>query len=158
MLAELDCPLLIGDYPDMQGASSKMLPRSMIPNRKTIEALNAALRAWAKSRRNVQVLALAEFVETAVSKDQTMAFGARQVVFPRNFLLQSDRLHATRLGMLVLVTRLTQLLPRLLTPGHPLLGPDVTLKGLVEAAHLESELPELLPRSPGRDPQAAVPR
>lgn len=143
LLAELECPLLIGDYPDMRGASTKMLPRAVIPNRRTIEALNAALRAWAKPRRNVQVLSLAEFVEAAVTKDQTMAFGARQVVFPKNFLLQSDRLHATRIGMLVLVTQLTQLLPQVLAPEHPLLGPRVTLKGLVEAADLESDLPEL---------------
>lgn len=142
MLEEFQCAIVAGDYPDMRGASTKMLPRYMIPNEATIKALNENLRAWASKRKNVQVFPLANFVKEAVDKEKTYPYGKDKVVFPKNYLLQSDRLHPTRLGALVLVLHLTEALPAILPKDSPLLRTEVTLKGLVEKAGIEGDLPE----------------
>ncbi len=143
LLGDFKCPVILGDYPDMHGASSHMLPQRMIPNVVTLAALNNKLREWAKAHKNVTVFPLANFVKEAVTKKQTYPFGKGKVIeFPKNFLLQSDRLHATRVGTLVVVLRLAQALQSILPAKHPLLGPKVTFKGLIEAAGLVDDIPE----------------
>ena len=143
LLDGLKCPIVAGEFPDMHGASTHMLPMSMIPNVATINALNKRLREWAKTRKHIFVFPLARFVQEAVSKKQIYPWGnAQQVTLPKRFLLQSDRLHATKIGTLVVVLRVVEALPGILSATHPLLGPKVTFKGLVEAAKLEDALPE----------------
>lgn len=141
MLDELECPILLGDYPDMRGASTKMLPRYMIPNSVTIAALNKQLYAYAAERKHVHVVSLARFVKRAVNQSQTYSYGEGKLVFPKNYLLQSDRLHATRLGVAVLTTHLLAAVPGILKPTNPLLGHRATLETLVKDLGLEDELP-----------------
>jgi len=146
LLEGFQCPIVLGDYPDMHGASTNMLPPSMIPNVATLGALNKRLHQWAKTRKTVHVFPLASFVKAAVTLEQVYPWGdQQQVALPKNFLLQSDRLHATRLGMLVVVLRIAEALPSILPRSHPLLRPRVTFKGLVEAAGIEDDVPT--PRS-----------
>lgn len=141
MLDELKCPVLIGDYPDMRGASTKMMPRYMIPNLATIVALNEELHAYAAKRKNVHVVSLAKFVKRAVTEPQTYPFGDDKVVFPKYHLLQADRLHATRLGVVVITTHLLSALPGVLAKDSPLLGHGATLKSLVKTMRLEDDVP-----------------
>ncbi|MCA8954660.1 MAG: hypothetical protein KDC87_01220 [Planctomycetes bacterium] len=142
MLEELDCPLLIGDYPDMRGASHKMLPARMVPNKVTLAQLNHRLLAWAAKRPKVRVLSLADFVAKATTQPMRLDYApGRTVTFPKYFLLQSDRLHATRLGVLVLVRQIRDVLPQLLPKAHPLLAVDPTLCDLVQATGLADQLP-----------------
>ncbi len=142
LLEGFKCPIVVGDYPDMHGASPHMLPRRMIPNVATLGALNKRLRTWAKTRKTVHVFPLASFVKEAVTRKQVYPWGdGEQVALPKNFLLQSDRLHATRLGTLVVVLRVAEALPSVMPESHPLLRPNVTFKGLVEAAGIEDDVP-----------------
>ncbi|MEE2887095.1 MAG: hypothetical protein VX951_06650 [Planctomycetota bacterium] len=142
MLDELKCPILIGDYPDMRGASTKMLPRHMIPNAATIAALNEKLHAYAGKRKNVHIVSLAKFVKRAVTVPQTYSYGDGEVVFPKNYLLQADRLHATRLGVVVITTHALSALPKMLKKDSPLLDHGATLKTLVKSMRLEDEIPQ----------------
>ena len=142
LLDELKCRVLLGDYPDMSGASKRMMPGVMVPNRLTRAALNKNLLAYASKRQHVQVASLAKFVKRAVTKPQTYAYGEGQVVFPKYFLLQSDRLHATRLGIAVLTTHVLDALPGILDPKSPLLSHRATLETLVKDLGIEDQLPE----------------
>jgi len=149
LLDELKCPVLLGDYPDMRGASTKMLPRSMIPNGPTIKALNAEVQAYAARRKNVHLVSLAKYVERAVTVPQTYPLGDKEVVFPKNYLLQSDRLHATRLGVVVITTHILSALPGTLAKDSPLLRHGATLQSLVRALRLQSALPQEEPGASG---------
>ncbi len=142
LLDELKCRVLLGDYPDMSGASQRMMPASMVPNSVTLAALNTNLLAYASKRPHVQVASLARFVKRAITKPQTYAYGEGQVVFPKYFLLQSDRLHATRLGIAVLTTHVLDALPGILDPKSPLLGHRATLQTLVRGLGIEDQLPD----------------
>ena len=141
-LAGLGCPVVVGDYPDMHGASRQMLPPHLIPNQATLKVLNERLRKFAAAHANVHVFPLASFVARAVGSTQKYVYGKDEVVFPKNYLLQSDRLHATRLGMLVLVHQLQAQLPAALGKTHPLVLHKTNFKQLVENAGAEDDLPE----------------
>ena len=142
LLDELECPILLGDYPDMRGASTKMLPRYMIPNGPTIKALNEQIHAYATKRKNVRLVPFAKYVKRAVSEPQTYPYGDKKIVFPKYYLLQSDRLHATRLGVVVVTTHVLSALPDALAKDSPLLRHDATLRSLVRALRLEDALPQ----------------
>ncbi|MFQ5506437.1 MAG: hypothetical protein ACE5F1_16830, partial [Planctomycetota bacterium] len=40
-LARLDCPIVVGDFPDMRGADPRMLSPVQVPSKKALAALNA---------------------------------------------------------------------------------------------------------------------
>lgn len=141
-LESLTCPVILGDYPDMHGADKRMLPPQMIPNVTTLAELNKRLLAWAAKRKNVVVISLAAFLEEAVNTEQVFSLGQRKITFPKKYLLQSDRLHVTRLGMLVAVLRLQRHLGQLLPRTHPLVTTKVTFQSLLENAGIEDDLPE----------------
>jgi len=142
LLEELDGKILLGDYPDMTGAATRMLPAHFVPRPETQGKLNDRLYAWAKKRGNVLVFPLSKFATEAKTRTQVLPYGERQISFPKLYLLQSDRLHANRLGMVVLVHRLGNELPKLLGPDHALVKPDFSLPNLVQRLAIEDELPE----------------
>jgi hypothetical protein len=141
LLERLDAKLLLGDYPDMTGAARRMLPAHFVPKPDTRKKLNERLAAWAQKRGNVLVFPLSQFATDARTKTQVFAYGERKVSFPKLSLLQSDRLHATRLGMVILVHHLGQALPKLLTADHPLAKTDYSLPTLVRRLGVEDDLP-----------------
>ncbi len=105
-LARIEAPLLVGDYPEMGDVDPRMMPRRAVPDAATLVALNANLRAWAKEHANVSVFALAKMVDSLRTQPREVQVdGARRMFRPAD-LLQTDRLHATRLGMAVLVEQL----------------------------------------------------
>ena len=105
-LARLDVPVLVGDYPEMGDVDPRMMPRRAVPDAETLVALNANLRAWAKDHQNVRVFALAKMVDSLRTQPRDVQVDGTRRVFRPADLMQTDRLHATRLGMAVLIEQL----------------------------------------------------
>ena len=143
LLERLDTKILLGDYPDMTGAAARMLPPHFVPKPETQKKLNERLHAWAKERNNVLVFPLSKFVHEAKTKNQVLPYGDQELSVPKFYLLQSDRLHATRLGMAILIHRLGDELPKLLGRDHILTKPDFSLPNLVQRLQLEDQLPNI---------------
>ena len=141
-LEALECPLIVGDIPNMRGAQAYMLKASMIPDVDTLAAMNARVRAWAADRETVTVFSLAASVRNVKTGEQVLDYdGEESFVLPRNFTLQSDLLHTTRFGATLLAYQVVEALPSVLGQRHPLVPQDLSLKKLVEALGIEEDLP-----------------
>ncbi|MCK4872291.1 MAG: hypothetical protein KAS72_06165 [Phycisphaerales bacterium] len=57
---QIDCPLVLGDLPDMHGAATWMLPPGLIPSEKVLTALNERVRQWATAQGNVILIPMAK--------------------------------------------------------------------------------------------------
>ena len=102
-LDEFDCPVLVGDFPDMSEAVGRMLRSSQMPSAKTLLAMNERLREWASDRENVSVIPMSDMVESMRSNQP---FNAGQQEWPagsRRKFMQNDNLHPTLDGLIILV-------------------------------------------------------
>lgn len=111
-LEKLDVPLVLGDIPDMTGASARMLRASNIPPVATQKLVNAQIRAWAKARPAVRMLPLADRVR-AMKRGELMipAQGEQPAVaVPAEVVMSKDRLHPSKLGVLLFVDELVRIL------------------------------------------------
>lgn len=133
LLDRIECPIILGDYPDMNGASARMLHPRMIPDEETLIELNARLRAWAAERPRVHLFPLAQWVKHLKEDGVTLPLEEGPVQSPPLYLLQADRLHATRLGVTLLAYQLQKIAKETLPQGHQLNGEPVTLDHLIEA-------------------------
>jgi hypothetical protein len=141
MLARCEGPLLVGDLPDMHGASERMLNPAWIPEPALLAALNGRLYAWAKERKNVTVFPLAAEVKALKETGVVLPLADGPLKTGPSDLLQGDRLHPTRLGMAWLCLRLDQELAKFLPKDSPLeQGPKWTLANYIEAAGAETDL------------------
>ncbi len=98
-LEEIECPLVISDFPDMSAAVGRMLTKRQMPDAATLDALSRRVREWAGERPRVIVLPLAEIVR-ALAEDRALTFGRQ--AWPEGSaqrLLQRDRLHPTLDGL-----------------------------------------------------------
>src|SRR5690606_23986838 len=136
----------VGDYPDMSGADPRMLSPRQIPSPEVLAALNAALREWAASRPNVHLFPLGDFVARVKREGAPVRVEDGEVRVPPELLLQSDRLHTTRLGVAVLGARIHEALAQALAAGHPLRPRELPFAALVEATDAELAFDELLER------------
>lgn len=98
-LDRLQCPIVVGDFPDMRGADRRMLQPHQIPSPAALVALNDEVRAWSKTRPRVRVFGLAELVAQMKEKGVRLPAGDYEVPTKPMALLQKDRLHANRLGV-----------------------------------------------------------
>lgn len=97
-LDQFDCPVIVGDLPDMSEAVGRMLRRSQVPSPAMLEALNADIQAWCAKRDNVILVSLADFMDR-IKSNKAVAIGSRIIQAPAmEKLLQMDRLHPTVLG------------------------------------------------------------
>lgn len=136
-LARIEAPLLVGDYPEMGDVDPRMMPRRAVPDAETLVALNANLRAWAKDHQNVRVFALATMVDSLRTEPREVQVdGVRRILRPAD-LLQTDRLHATRLGMAVLVEQLGDDVRAMLPGTAPARPRPRALTALIEDLSLE---------------------
>ena len=93
-------PLIVGDLPDMRGASGMLLTKRMIPSPYMLVRLNRRIRAWAKSRRNVFVYPVAARLATLKSAQGiSVADAGKQQRFASRHLMQLDNLHPNSLGV-----------------------------------------------------------
>ncbi len=127
LLADIECPLVVGDFPDMSAAVGKMLSPEQMPQTSTLPLLSKRVREWAAGRKHTYVLPLSEIVPQLHSEGEvrigrhTFSSGAR--------LLQPDQLHPTLDGLVALAQLVCDQL--------------VTAK-LAPAAEFELELPAVL--------------
>lgn len=118
-LGELECPLVVGDFPDMSAAVGTMLAPAQMPAATTLPLLSRRVREWAAARPNTLVLPLSEMV-AKLDSDEPIAIGRH--TFPAGSeLLQSDHLHPNLEG-LVLTAQLVgdALVERKLVPAEAL--------------------------------------
>jgi hypothetical protein len=101
MLDQLEVPMLVGDLPDVHGASPKMISPRQIPDRARLDAFNARIAAWAKARPRVHLLPMAAWTDAL--KDGVPASIENVTIGPGDPLLQWDGLHPTARGQAVLV-------------------------------------------------------
>ncbi|HLU39100.1 MAG TPA: hypothetical protein VK081_06920 [Planctomycetota bacterium] len=123
-LARIDRPMLVGDYPEMRDIDPRMLAPHAIPDAETLAELNARLRAWAATRPNVRLFSLGERLRDLRERKREIALGRDRLVLEPAHLLQTDRLHVTRLGMAVLASEVVAALADAL-PDEPLLHAEV---------------------------------
>ncbi|MSR62465.1 MAG: hypothetical protein EXS08_08470 [Planctomycetes bacterium] len=96
-LAEFECPLLVGDFPDMSAAVGKMLSAAQMPARSTLPLLSKRVREWAAGRAHTTVVPLSELVLQLGAKSE-LHIGRH--FFPAGTqLLQQDELHPTLQGL-----------------------------------------------------------
>lgn len=136
-LARLDAPVLVGDYPEMGDVDPRMMPRRAVPDAETLVALNANLRAWAKDRQNVRVFALAKMVDSLRTQPREVQVDGTRRIFRPVDLLQTDRLHATRLGVAVLAEQLGVDVRAMLPESAPVRPRPRALTDLIEDLALD---------------------
>jgi hypothetical protein len=113
LLEDFDCPIVVGDFPDMSDSIGLMLLESQVPDEPTLERLNSRLRAWSAERKNVSVLPLSRIVTTLRSGDAFTLGGLSYPEKSSERLLQSDRLHPTLEGLVVIAHLVSQALAEL---------------------------------------------
>lgn len=139
--------IVIGDLPDMRGAAVRMLNPRQIPSPEQLVALNARIAQYAAAHDNVRLVPLADLVRELKTEGVALPLASGAHRTGPGALLQADRLHATRLGMAVLLHRLQGPLGQLFAPGHALRERCLSFEQCVEAARAGFELDELLERS-----------
>ena len=95
----LPCGMVVGDLPDMRGADRRMLKPHQVPSEVDLAAMNVAIAQWAKERPRVRIFPLAQVVAAMKQDGVTLSVADRQFATAPGYLLQGDRLHATRLGV-----------------------------------------------------------
>jgi hypothetical protein len=129
LLDELECPLVVGDFPDMSAAVGKMLAPAQMPELSTLPLLSKRVREWAAARGRTLVLPLSELVPALGTKGE-IKYG-RHVIPAGTKLLQPDQLHPTRDGLVFTAL---------------LVGDRLVEAGLVPPESLEREAPAVLER------------
>ncbi|MBK8098293.1 MAG: hypothetical protein IPK26_14375 [Planctomycetes bacterium] len=148
MLAALPCPVLVGDLPDMAGAARRMISPAQIPAPEILTALNERITGWAKAHANVRTFPLGATVSQMKTQGVDLELATGKVTVPPGGMLQTDRLHANRLGM----AWLGLLVQRELVAGKVLVeAPQWTLDQFVVAAGAEVDLESLSGTAVGRD-------
>ena len=99
LLEELECPLVVGDFPDMSDAVGKMLYAEQVPKPETLAALNARVAAWASERPSVVLMPFSGLVERLRSDEAFEIGGFSWPAESSDRMLQSDRLHPELEGL-----------------------------------------------------------
>ena len=98
MLAQFECPVLLGDLPDMRnavGTGQTGLTRKQAPSVGQLNKLNAAIKAWAKKRENVIMVPLAGYVGDVNAGRKVKVGKMKWPAGAKSTLLHRDQLHAT---------------------------------------------------------------
>jgi len=117
-LEELECPVLLGDLPDMSIAlegnyfGRPMISKEMIPAEETLKTLNKRLRAWAGEREQVHVVPLASLLHKIQSGGEIQLREVHYQPESLKQLLQADLLHLTSEGSMAVCLLVGDLLVR----------------------------------------------
>lgn len=142
LLDRFECPIVVGDYPDMRGAHPKMLSPGQIPAPEVLKALNERLYQWAEQRPRVHVFALSSWVANVKAEEESLVYDGERVPLSSEVLLQTDRLHATRLGMVLLQHRILPSVTAAVVEPSALLGGWPDLPELLDRLGADVDLPE----------------
>jgi hypothetical protein len=100
LLADLDCPVLVSELPDMRRATEGRLNPRMVPDPKMLEAMNARIVAWAKARENAVLVPLAQkLADLHAGKAVRVAEITWKPPDSLAEILQKDKLHPTLMGL-----------------------------------------------------------
>jgi len=97
LLAELKCPVVVGNLPDMRAAQGKLLSVLQIPERETLALLNARISAWADERPTRMVVDLATYAEQ-IRDEVDIDVGSGWKGERAGELIQDDELHPSLVG------------------------------------------------------------
>ncbi len=117
LLDEFECPLLVGDIPDMRMALKgkgplgvPMLNANMIPPEEKRQAMNLRLAQWAEERENVTLVPLADYRKDVLSGNPIKLRGNHWTAEELESMLQADLLHPRPHGVeCILLLSLDQL-------------------------------------------------
>jgi hypothetical protein len=111
LLDRFECPILVGDIPDMTMALKgkgpfgfPLITRNMIPPNKARAAINKRLLEWAKARKRVTIVPLSEFLESVQSGKTLKVRGNKWTKEDLAAMMQDDLLHTRPQGSLSLLT------------------------------------------------------
>lgn len=111
LLERLECPVVVGDIPDMRLALTgegfmgrPLLQSYMVPSEEDFPVLNARVREWAADREDTVVVPMHEFVRRAVEGEVLEVRGNRWDAKQVREILQADLLHPTVEGGFGLLT------------------------------------------------------
>lgn len=104
MLDQFDCPIVVGDFPNMSHASGEgyMIGARQLPKPETLELLNQRLAAWAAKRGRVMVLPLKSWLRRMEAGESFCLGNYRWPAGSDTRVLQRDRLHPTLEGLAAL--------------------------------------------------------
>lgn len=105
-LAKFECPILLGDLPDMSLASQTpdpifgrpMLQKTMLPSADTLKKLNAKITEFASAHANVVLVPLADLTSKLLADSEIKLRGNSYPKGSIDKLMQGDRLHTTLEG------------------------------------------------------------
>ncbi|MCB9896619.1 MAG: hypothetical protein H6825_01320 [Planctomycetes bacterium] len=159
-LERLQCPVVVGDLPDMTLAVGRAtylgtaLAPIQMPRAETLAAMNTRFAEWSASHPNVIVLPLADFVRRMFANEPFAVHGNAWPEGARDRILQGDWLHPTLLGSAALTAlvfeRVSAALGKRFDPAR--IDWDVP----AVAARLDPYAPEVA-TSPGADVPAGTP-
>lgn len=150
LLAAFECPVVVGDLPDMspalKGRSPMMggrplLAPQQIPTDRCLAALNARIGAWAKERPNVHVFPLSRFAAIVHEEGVFELRGNRYDDARKQTLMQEDLLHPTARGAVAAVLSLldTAATAELIDPDLVRWDAEALEKAIWEATAKERE-------------------
>lgn len=127
-LAELDrfeCPVLVGDIPTMPEARG-VIGDDACPGDEVIAEANDRLRRWAAADPNRFVIPVGELIERTSAGTSSTVVGVELGSGPTRPMVQSDGLHATADGLVILASAAVSSLEQagLIEPGLRLVEMD----------------------------------
>jgi|GEM_PF-318479 len=102
-------PLVIGDIADMHDAIGKMLSKSQVPAVETIAKANERINAWVHERPTVRILPLSQVLKELKAGGTITLAGKSWNPAEFGALLQSDQLHPTFAGTVIIAAGLIDL-------------------------------------------------
>jgi hypothetical protein len=117
-LERLECPVLLGDMPDMSMAleggymGRPLITKEMLPSEETLVLLNKRLKDWVVEHSNAQIIPLAMMLGKIRSGETIELRGIRYEPEELPTLLQADNLHLTTIGSSALCLLTADLLVR----------------------------------------------
>lgn len=105
LLEPLSAPLLLGDIPHMRDAHPMMLAPEAIPPAEQLEQFNLRIRDWARSRVNVVVVPLSDWVAPLLRGEDVVVEPGRDPE-PSTALMTFDKLHPNEAGVRYILRKL----------------------------------------------------
>jgi hypothetical protein len=155
LLDPFDCPIVVGNLPDMTGAARRMISEQQIPKPAVLKALNERITAWAKDKPHVRLFDLGGLVHRMKEQGVELPVGDGTVLAPKGSMLQGDRLHANRLGMAWLGVLLQAEVHAVVPKDSALAKAKLSFEQFADAAGALADLEEL--QAAGKAPAGAVP-
>jgi lysophospholipase L1-like esterase len=102
LLDKIECPLVVGDFPDMSVAVGTILRSSQMPKPETLTKLNARFAEWAKGKPNVITVPLAAWMNDLHANKTLELAGQKYEPAVTAKWMQADHLHPTAAGLAAL--------------------------------------------------------